>query len=112
MDAPLIDGKIKLLFSEELLAKFIEVTSRPKLKKYFHPGEVSALLNVFDTYGEFVDVTRELKICRDPKDDFLLSLAADGRADFLVTGDKDLLVLERVEKTQIITFSSFVALIK
>lgn len=32
--------------------------------------------------------------CRDPKDDYLLACAAAGRADFLVTGDRDLLALD------------------
>jgi putative PIN family toxin of toxin-antitoxin system len=42
-------------------------------------------------------------ICRDPKDDFLLECAALGRADIIVTGDKDLLALESFRSTRILT---------
>lgn len=49
-----------------------------------------------------------LNFCRDEKDNFLLNLAVDGNADYLITGDKDLLVLEKIEKTKILTYSEFV----
>jgi putative PIN family toxin of toxin-antitoxin system len=42
-------------------------------------------------------------ICRDPKDDFILECAPDGHADFIVTGDKDLLSLGSYEATRIVT---------
>ena len=48
-----------------------------------------------------------VKDCRDIKDNFLLNLAIDGKANFLVTGDKDLLILEKIKKTQIITMTDF-----
>ncbi len=45
-------------------------------------------------------------MCRDAKDDYLIMLAISGGADFLVTGDKDLLVLDGVEKVRVITPST------
>jgi putative PIN family toxin of toxin-antitoxin system len=44
---------------------------------------------------------------RDPKDNFICSLAIKSRASYLVTGDKDLLVLKRVQKTRILTARGF-----
>ncbi|HET8837508.1 MAG TPA: putative toxin-antitoxin system toxin component, PIN family [Flavobacteriaceae bacterium] len=52
-------------------------------------------------------VTSNLKLCRDGKDDFLLNLSLDGEVDYLVTGDKDLLVLEKIGKTEILTYREF-----
>jgi len=49
--------------------------------------------------------------CRDTKDNFLLNLAIDGKVDYLVTGDKDLLVLEKVGKTRVVTLAKFTELI-
>lgn len=40
-------------------------------------------------------IRERLAICRDPKDDAYLSLSRAVSADYLVTGDKDLLVLSR-----------------
>jgi len=41
------------------------------------------------------------------KDNYLLSLAIDSNADFLITGDNDLLILSRIENTKIIKYSDF-----
>ena len=54
-----------------------------------------------------VRVKSNVVVVRDPKDDFLLNLATDGRADFLITGDKDLLVLGQYEATKILTLNEF-----
>jgi putative PIN family toxin of toxin-antitoxin system len=66
------------------------------------------LLDFFDAYADFIEVSSKIKKCRDPKDDFLLSLAVDSKADYLLTGDNDLLDLKRVGKTKIITFTDFI----
>ncbi len=54
-----------------------------------------------------VDVRSKVELCRDPKDNFLLALAKDGDADYLITGDADLLVLKEFEKTKIVTLAEF-----
>jgi predicted nucleic acid-binding protein len=46
-------------------------------------------------------------VCRDPKDNFLLALAKDGLADYLITGDRDLLSVKKFGKTQIVTLNEF-----
>jgi hypothetical protein len=57
--------------------------------------------------AELVDVHSVVDICRDPKDNFLLALAKDGNADYLITGDKDLRVLKEFEKTKIVSLDEF-----
>jgi uncharacterized protein len=52
-------------------------------------------------------VTSEVSLCRDEDDNFLLALAKDSKADFLITGDKDLLVLKQFENTSILTLTEF-----
>ena len=96
-----------LLFSEQLLEEFIEVAGRPKFRSYFPDKDVEDLLSLFDEFGEIIDVNSEVDLCRDPKDNFLLALAKDGHADFLITGDEDLLVIKDFEKTKILSYSDF-----
>lgn len=48
--------------------------------------------------------------CRDPKDDYLLELALVSEADYLITGDKDLLTVEKIGSCQIVTAMEFDAL--
>ncbi|MEA2575890.1 MAG: uncharacterized protein QOH93_3188 [Chloroflexia bacterium] len=51
-------------------------------------------------------------ITRDIKDDYLLAYAAIEQADYLVTGDLDLLVLQQVGRVKIITPADFLAVLK
>ncbi len=102
----LIDRKkIRLIFSTELIEEFLAVAVRPKLKKYFSERDIQYLLELFDLYGEVVNVKSDMKLCRDEKDNFLLNLAVDSEADYLVTGDADLLEIKEIEKTKIITIT-------
>ena len=104
----LIENKrIILIFSNELLEEFIDVVSRPKFKKYFSKKDIEKILEYFDQFGELVKVKSVIKICRDEKDNFLLNLSVDSKADYLITGDKDLLILEKIENTKILTFLEF-----
>lgn len=80
---------------------------KPKLQKYFKENALGEMLDIFDDYIDFIKVKSKVNICRDSKDDFLLALAIDGKADFLITGDKDLLVLAKIENTRIITMSEY-----
>jgi predicted nucleic acid-binding protein len=56
-----------------------------------------------------VQIKSKIKACRDPKDDFLLSLAVDGKATHLITGDKDLLILKKFGKTKILTATEYLS---
>lgn len=100
---------LKLLFSAALLEEFIEVARRPKFTKYFSPSDLEELLFRMNEHGEFITVTSSTLICRDPKDNFLLALSKDGKASYLITGDKDLLDLKRFGRTQIITLKKFLS---
>ncbi len=107
IDKLIFSKKIVLLFSEELMTEFIDVTSRDKLKSYFSREEIATLIDLIEEYGEIVTVKSKVDICRDKEDDFLLSLAKDGKADYLITGDKDLLTIEKFEKTKIVKLTDF-----
>ena len=107
IDLLLEKEEVKFIFSEELLQEFMEVASRPKFKKYFSEEDVNELLHLFDYYGDLVQVISKVEICRDPKDNFLLALSKDSRADLLITGDKDLLELEQFDSTKIVSFLDF-----
>ena len=107
LDKLLFSQKIVLVFSEELLNEFLEVTQRPKFKKYFSKGDIKAVINTIDEFADFIEVETITTVCRDIKDNFLLALAKDGNADFLLTGDNDLLELKEFEGAKIITISEF-----
>ena len=91
-----------IFFSEELYLELSEVVKKTKFLKYFSQESVSELLDVIKEYAEFIEVNSVVDICRDKKDNFLLALAKDSCADFLITGDNDLLILEIFCGTKII----------
>lgn len=107
LDKLIFNDEARLVFSQELIDEFIEVSERPKFRKHFSSDDVSSLLILFNTYGEFVKVKSNVNVCRDLKDNFLLSLSIDSQANYLITGDNDLLELKNFGKTIILTISDF-----
>jgi hypothetical protein len=95
--------KVTLIFSKELIQEFLTVATRPKFQKYFTDQDIQKLLRSFDNFATIIETTSNIEICRDFKDNFLLNLAIDSKADFLVTGDNDLLELKKIEETKILT---------
>jgi uncharacterized protein len=111
LDELLFSGKVILIFSEELLREFTSVANRPKFKRFFDLKDVEALLLTIGTHAEFITVKTQVKLCRDPKDDFLLALALDSNADVLLSGDSDLLEIGEIGQTSIMTMTRFLEMI-
>lgn len=107
LDKLFSQNNLILLFSQELLEEFVEVARRPKFKKYFAIADLNTLLGEIHLKADFFEVTSEINLCRDPKDDFLLSLSQDGNATHLITGDKDLLEIKKFGETLILTIAEY-----
>lgn len=107
LDDLIFSGKVTLIFSDELLDEFISVVQRPKFQRFFSPDDIEILVNFFLDHSMLINIVSDLNLCRDKKDNFLLNLAIDGKANYLITGDKDLLELDIVGNTSIITMSEF-----
>ena len=97
------DGSIVIITTEQLLTEIQMVTKREKLKKYFPQDSVIELLELLDTIAQRVEVKPTHFINRDPKDNFLLDLIDSSKADYLVTGDKDLLMHNPFKTAKILT---------
>ena len=112
LDKILKAGLARLIFSTELIEEFIEVVERPKFKKIFSSSDIRNLFTDIYLYADLIEVKTSVQICRDKKDNFLLSLCQDGNADFLLTGDEELLVLRKFGKTRIMTLAEYLELQK
>lgn len=62
---------------------------------------------VLRAVGTLIEERQPAPDCRDSKDRYLLALARDGNADFLVTNDKDLLCLSPFGACEIVTPEEF-----
>lgn len=107
----LVSGKVSLVYCDELIEEIREVTKRPKLAKYFPIADVELLLSFMATIGKSYELGSIPAVCRDAKDDYLLALAVNSKANYLVSGDNDLLTLKKVGKTKIVTVAEFEALL-
>jgi len=107
LDQLISEERTVLLISQELLEEIVEVAERPKFRKYFDLTELTELLVKLRQNAELVQVGSQVAICRDDKDNFLLSLAIDGAATHMLTGDKDLLVLHPFGEVLIQTIADY-----
>lgn len=107
LDEMIESQTIRLIYNEELLNELLAVMGRPKMKTFFGEKEIQKLLAQLKIFSAFSVVKTKVVACRDPKEDFFLSLAKQSRADFIVTNNKDLLMLENFEETKIVTLNEF-----
>ncbi len=105
------DESIIIVTTEQLINEIKIVTGRDKLKKYFPQEKVDDLIRFLDLISEKVEIESIYELSRDPKDNFLLDLIDFSKADFLITGDKDLLELNPFKTAQILTPAEFEELI-
>ncbi|MFN5763089.1 MAG: putative toxin-antitoxin system toxin component, PIN family [Pseudanabaena sp.] len=104
-----IEERDVILYSEETLLELNQVLSRKKFIKYFAIEEKQAFIFKLLEKAELVEIEESINICRDPKDDKFLELAVSGKADFIITGDQDLLVLNPFRNIEIITAKDFLS---
>ncbi|MGB8698662.1 MAG: putative toxin-antitoxin system toxin component, PIN family [Thermosynechococcaceae cyanobacterium] len=96
-----------VLMSDSTFDELERVLLRPKFDKYLLPSQRIEFLQDLAETVQFVDVTAQIFECRDPKDNQYLELAVSGKADCIVTGDDDLLVLNPFGNIKILTAQAF-----
>jgi len=96
-----------ILFSITTLEELDEVLRRPKFNAYLPQELRLEFLAALVRECEEVPVAERITICRDPRDDKFLELAAAGRATHVVSGDADLLDLHPFRTVRIVTPAEF-----
>lgn len=100
-------NQVTLLMSSELASEIMTVLHRFPLTQ----ADWSDAKYILSHHIKKITRTIRMNKSRDPKDDMLLALSFAGHADYLVTGDKDLLVLRTFGDTQIVTPKQFVSIV-
>lgn len=107
------EGHFELLTSDEQLDEFRRVTRYPKVRQYIESSAAGALCNELRELATLVGPLPLVEKSGDPADNFLLSMAQAGKADFLATGDKhDLLSIGVFEQTRIVSVRQMLEEIK
>jgi len=104
--------QIRIYVCEELLKEFALVAARLKIRKYLTHDDVRDTYTLMERCCLHATTSRKATSpVRDKKDLYLLSLAETIPADFILTGDKDLLSLQSHGQTRILTYRDFIAII-
>ncbi len=101
--------KAQLVATLETLRELIEKLHSPKFDRYVRRERRDALLERVASLVEIIDVLQSIRASRDPRDDKFLEAAVNGRADVLVTGDRDLLDLNPFRGVAIMTPADYLA---
>jgi len=106
-------GKFQLVTSDDLFEELRGVLSRPRLLRRIHDDStyLSVLLARLRRYAIFVLPRERLEVVRDEADKRVLEAAVAGEADYIVTGDKDLLDLGSYQSIEIVTPARFAAIL-
>jgi uncharacterized protein len=99
----------QLVATTETLRELIATLLSPKFDRYVHRERRDALLERVASVIEIIDVLQTIRASRDPKDDKFLEAAVNGRADVIVTGDRDLLDLNPFRSIAIVTPADYLA---
>ena len=94
----------------ELVHEINRILLRQKFDPYLQIDQRELFLTELVQSGMLIEITETITACRDPKDNLILELAISGQADAVITGDKDLLVLNPFRGLPILTPESFLTI--
>lgn len=93
----------QLIGTDATVREFVDRVLSPKVDAFASRAARELLVRKLQPIIEIVPVIQVIRACRDPKDDKFLEAAVNGRADVIITGDRDLLVLHPFGGVDIIT---------
>lgn len=95
---------IDLLVPREQIDEFVaNATSKQYFRRRIPQAVIDTFVRQLTAVGELLPPLDEIiTYTRDPKDDYLVAYGIVNEADFLVTGDADLLILRRVGELEIL----------
>ena len=106
-------GAFQLVVSRQILEEMGRVLFYERIRKFqwMDDADVVALLQILAAESVLVAGRLKVKASRDPADDKFLAAAVEGKAEYVVTGDKDLLVLKAYRRVEIVTPGRFIRIL-
>lgn len=108
-------GAFELVTSPSLIEELEGTLRRPKIARKYRlsPAEVRELVSLIVGTAHLVEGTQDRSdVVRDPQDARVIACAEEGRVDFLVTGDMDLLSLGAHQRVQIVRPTDFLKILR
>lgn len=97
--AALRSGRFDLITSAEINEEILEVFNRPRIRERYHIGDrIIDIGAILYTKATLVEPKHRVKVFRDQEDNKFIEAALQGKASYIVTGDKkDLLQLAETQ---------------
>ncbi len=103
-----ITGEFDLVMGTEQLNELENVLKRPKFSKYISQGEVEEFMANLSLIVTIPAIYDKIDDCRDKKDNMILDEAVYGNAQYIITGDEDLLILNPYRWIRIMKLKDFI----
>ena len=101
----IVSSKVTVCATTEIVDEYLEIVDEMVSRKQ---GTINRdILSPLIRSLEMIEPQTHVEVSRDPDDDKFLGCAKDAKAVYIVSGDKDLLVLERFENIEIVTARDF-----
>ncbi len=112
VEAWLSEWLFVVVYPQALITELKNVPSKARLAQRIHLEDLGNLIALIEEDGLLIDLLDAPAVSRDPTDDVFLACALAANADYLVTGDKDLLCLKQKGSTRIVTAAEFLKVLE
>jgi len=106
-----IESKIQVHISNEILNEIATVLKRPKFG--LNERQIRFFLNEIELLSEICEPSESISnVCRDEKDHIIIECAVESKANYIITGDEDLLSLKKYREIKIINCNDLLTIIE
>lgn len=104
---------VNLVLSDSIILELEIVLEREKFRKYVTLNAARNYVDEVKSLSKIVKIKSKFKVIKeDPDDDLVINTAYDGKADYVVSGDKHLLNLKNFKGVKIVTVSEMLKILK
>ncbi|HZW54842.1 MAG TPA: putative toxin-antitoxin system toxin component, PIN family [Nitrososphaerales archaeon] len=108
-----LDDKVQLVTSIQLLSEFDEVVSRPQFSRYIRRTGLMRFRKILFRNARITRIRSRVDLITEDADDYaVLEAAYNGRADYIISGDAHLLKLESYRGVRIVTIDEMLEIVK
>lgn len=102
----------EVVCSTATMEELADVLSRRRFDRYVSVSDREQFMRRLLQILTMIEVITQIDECRDPKDDKFLALALDAGADYIVSGDRDLLAMSPWREIKIVAPTDFLGISK
>ena len=106
-----LGGKCTLVTSDEIIREIRAVLGRPKFR--LDEDDIDGAMSVLESLSEVIETKSKFRVVnRDPNDDMFINAAYDGSADYIVSGDCDLLDLKEWKGIKVVSATEMLEILQ